>query len=91
MAVRKNNTDKTGKTAGAPRLRRVRPVTAGLTAVAGDTSTNGGSYQPHPPTIEEIRERAYELYLNRGSGHGDDVSDWLRAESELRAQPAMRS
>ncbi len=28
-----------------------------------------------------ISEKAYELYLKRGSSHGNDHSDWYRAES----------
>lgn len=32
-----------------------------------------------------IAERAYELYLQRGVGCGDEVSDWLRAEREVLA------
>lgn len=35
---------------------------------------------------EQIRMRAHELYRERGGGIGDDMSDWLRAESELRGQ-----
>jgi Protein of unknown function (DUF2934) len=30
-----------------------------------------------------IRQRAYDLYLQRGMAHGHDVDDWLRAEAEL--------
>jgi hypothetical protein len=29
-----------------------------------------------------IRQRAYELYVDRGGVDGDDVSDWLQAERE---------
>jgi hypothetical protein len=36
------------------------------------------------PAIEEIRVRAYEIFLERGGGEGDDVGDWLRAENEYR-------
>ncbi len=36
------------------------------------------------PTDEEIRRRAYEIYLRRGPGHGADLDDWLAAERELR-------
>ena len=35
------------------------------------------------PTDEQIRERAYELYLERGSEPGQEVEDWLAAEQEL--------
>jgi hypothetical protein len=34
-------------------------------------------------TEEEVRQRAYELYLQRGAIPGDEVSDWLQAEREL--------
>ncbi|MGA8037325.1 MAG: DUF2934 domain-containing protein [Candidatus Acidiferrales bacterium] len=36
------------------------------------------------PTQEEIAVRAYEIYLERGSIPGDDVSHWLEAEAELK-------
>jgi hypothetical protein len=39
---------------------------------------------------EEIRRRAYELYLQRrataGSGIGDEHHDWLIAEREVRSR-----
>ena len=35
---------------------------------------------------EAIRARAYELYLQRGDGSGDDMNDWLQAEREQRAR-----
>jgi hypothetical protein len=34
-------------------------------------------------TIEQIRQRAYELYLERGNGAGSETDDWLQAEAEL--------
>ena len=41
-------------------------------------------------TPEEIAERAYELYMARGGAHGNDLDDWLRAESELMGARGMR-
>ena len=35
------------------------------------------------PGIDEIRQRAYELHLERGCIHGWDQDDWLQAEREL--------
>ena len=35
------------------------------------------------PRLEEIRIRAYEIYLERGGQPGHDVEDWLQAEREL--------
>jgi len=38
-------------------------------------------------TNEEIALRAYHIYLERGSGPGDPMQDWLRAERELKELP----
>jgi hypothetical protein len=35
------------------------------------------------PSHEEIRRRAYEIYLERGGLPGNEVDDWHRAEREL--------
>ena len=32
---------------------------------------------------EEIRRRAYEIYLERGEQTGGELDDWLQAEREL--------
>ena len=32
---------------------------------------------------EEIRNRAYEIYLRRGGQPGYELEDWLQAEREL--------
>lgn len=37
---------------------------------------------------DEIRRRAYELYEQRGSNEGYEVSDWLQAESEVAQKKA---
>ena len=36
------------------------------------------------PSHEEIRRRAYEIYLERNADAGDELDDWLRAERELQ-------
>ena len=36
-----------------------------------------------PPVVEEIRQRAYEIYVGCGGTHGSDLDDWLQAEREL--------
>ena len=38
----------------------------------------------HAPSHEEIRRRAYEIYLERNGLPGDELDDWLRAERELQ-------
>jgi hypothetical protein len=37
---------------------------------------------------EDIRRRAYEIYLQRGNTAGSEYDDWLTAEREVRAQAA---
>jgi Protein of unknown function (DUF2934) len=48
-----------------------------IQAYPEDTSAN------HTLTREEIRLRAYEIYLERGSLPGSELDDWLQAEHEL--------
>jgi hypothetical protein len=38
----------------------------------------------HALSHEEIRRRAYEIYLERDGHAGDALDDWLRAERELQ-------
>ena len=35
------------------------------------------------PTTEQIRDRAFEIYVSRGDAPGDELQDWLLAEREL--------
>jgi hypothetical protein len=36
------------------------------------------------PSLAEIRQRAFEIHIERGGIHGCDLDDWLQAERELR-------
>lgn len=40
------------------------------------------------PTEQDIRERAYQIYLERGGAQGHDLEDWMQAERELRGRAA---
>ena len=40
----------------------------------------------NPAREEEIKRRAYEIYLERGEEPGRDLEDWLHAERELDEQ-----
>jgi hypothetical protein len=62
-----------------PRTRKTAP--AKKPATNGSRTGNGA-----PDLSELIRQRAYELYLERGSEDGHAAEDWLRAEAEVRAQ-----
>ena len=37
----------------------------------------------YEPTLEEIQERAYEIYVQRGRIDGFDLADWFQAEEDL--------
>jgi hypothetical protein len=45
--------------------------------VAEEKSQNG-------PTPAEIRQRAFEIHIERGGIYGCDLDDWLQAERELQ-------
>ena len=38
----------------------------------------------HWPTQDQIKLRAYQIYLERGARPGQELEDWLRAERELQ-------
>ena len=42
--------------------------------------------EPKQPALTEddVRRRAYEIYVKRVANAGDEVNDWLQAERELR-------
>jgi hypothetical protein len=43
--------------------------------------TNMGT-RPTPSLEQQIRNRAYQLYEERGREDGHELEDWLRAEAE---------
>lgn len=38
------------------------------------------------PTREQVRERAYQIYLSRNGSQGSAENDWFLAEAQLRAE-----
>jgi hypothetical protein len=46
-----------------------------------DRSLFTAAYQP---SEDEIRKRAYEIYLARHGEPGSEIEDWLKAEAELK-------
>src|SRR6266446_10685538 len=53
------------------------PQATSTQAEAGEVSTENSARD------EEIRRRAYEIYLERGEQPGRELDDWLQAEREL--------
>jgi hypothetical protein len=62
-----------------------RTTVGGRSTRAEDRTTNT---KRRRKTVDdsEIALLAYTFYLARGSLHGHDLEDWLRAERELRAK-----
>lgn len=67
----------------APRRTRNRMKSSRLVFAEATMSEDPGVRVP--PTIDDIRERAYFIYLNRCANGvpGDAQSDWLQAVAEL--------
>lgn len=42
-----------------------------------------------PPSQEDIRRRAYDIFLARDGRPGDPVRDWLEAEAQLRRERGL--
>jgi hypothetical protein len=64
---------------------RVTPEARKLEVVKTEPRKNVIPINRAPMNLEdEIRRRAYELYLQRGPGSGSEAEDWLTAEREVR-------
>ena len=74
MVERTNKTMK--KTRGATRTRS--------TAATSTRKTTRSRASRSAITEQQIRERAYQIYLARSGGPGDAMSDWFQAELQLR-------
>ncbi len=70
------------RTTNAPATRRPFGSPEGSTRRGGTCAAT--SAFDGKPTAEEIRCRAYEIYLARDGAPGDPNADWLQAERELR-------
>ena len=54
-----------------------------LDAIPSQEAGTGEVAEAHGARAEDIRRRAYEIYLERGEQPGRDLDDWLQAECEL--------
>jgi hypothetical protein len=53
-----------------------------VSSMPSSSSANTGATD----LLTKIRERAYELYQQRGCTHGHEHEDWLKAEQEILAR-----
>lgn len=69
------------KSAIKPAIKRTKTkVTSVNGEIAAEQGANGAVSSP---TDDQIRVRAYEIFLARGGDHGDDWNDWFLAQREL--------
>ena len=72
-----------------PKLKQPTITEAGHKATTHNEviSPSTQTVEPKRPNIteDEVRLRAYEIYLERGANPGDEVRDWIQAERELLA------
>jgi len=54
-----------------------KPIKESSPAVSDSKTAEGR------PRREEIEVRAFQIYVDRGGAHGQDMEDWMQAEREL--------
>jgi hypothetical protein len=69
-----------------PKPRRARKAPAAKQASNDSRPPEAIGRAASEPTVDDIRRRAYERYLERGGKHGQHFDDWLEAEKELRSR-----
>jgi hypothetical protein len=58
---------------------------------AANHSECADAFTGRPPTVHEIRHRAYQIHLDHGGLNGYDLDDWLHAERELTDAHRLRA
>jgi hypothetical protein len=88
----KSSTNKTATAAAKPAAAKpAAPAAAKPVAPVAKPAAAPVAIKPAPakarsaPTLDEIRTRAFEIYVAEGCREGSDMENWLKAEQELRA------
>ncbi|GEM_PF-983186 len=79
---------RSAKVVGASKKAAVKVVAVGkkiLSGVAGKAVSQKPGIHPEEHA-RRIQDKAYELFLCRGLGHGDDQADWFEAERIVRSE-----
>ena len=76
-----------GRTGSARKITDTVKKIVGLGPDKAFKSAKSVSKKPYSEEIaRRIQDKAYELYQSRGCSHGDDQSDWYRAEQIVLAE-----
>jgi hypothetical protein len=70
--------------------RTIKPKAEKKVLQMPEASNGNGSASPNLELESEIRERAYEIYAQRGYTNGREAEDWLEAEREVLAHHGNR-
>jgi hypothetical protein len=79
----KAKTPRNGKTTDTPTKQVITMPEHGAPTLVKKSAPAGNSSSAS--VDEAIRQRAYELYKERGSTPGHENEDWFRAEQEVKA------
>ncbi len=74
------------KSNGSPATTRKKKAVSALTPSNVSSIEEARKSVPDSKLEDEIRHRAYEIYLERNGSPGDERQDWLTAEREVRAR-----
>jgi hypothetical protein len=80
MAAPRKSKSASGRTKKVGAKAPVCPAPAPPVAAPAPALNGNGD---NPSITEVIRLRAYELFLSRNGGPGDEISDWLAAQEEV--------
>lgn len=72
------------RAATAPRTESAASFTGGTELAARPAAPAQAPGGPARPNARDIAVRAYFRYLERGTGGGMELDDWLQAERDLR-------
>ena len=73
-------------------LMKLRNVSANAESGAGIVVQPEMAEKKHDePSPQEIRQRAFEIHIERGGIYGCDLDDWLQAERELKEKYSTSS
>ena len=78
----------TDSTTPKKRTTKAKSVAGNGTEVAASVKTPALAHETKSSTSieEQIRARAYELFLQRGGHGGSPEQDWLQAVAEIQSQ-----
>jgi hypothetical protein len=79
------NTREMSMSSKSRRNRMAEPQATSIQAETPEASVGNAARD------EDIRRRAYEIYLERGEQPGRELEDWLQAERELEGRALSRA